>query len=147
MSEVARDRRLGNLTTPTKVQELQTALHAKAKAEPGFRFYLLYDKVYRRDVLEVAYRQCKANDGAPGADGVRFEDIEAEGVEGWLGELAERLRRKDYRPSPVKRVWIPKPNGKLRPSERVKHFETPVEGNLVSSTCAPLGRLALLLAG
>ena len=106
---------MGNLQTPNSVQKLQTALHAKAKAEPGFRFYLLYDKVYRADVLEFAYRQCKANGGAPGADGVRFEDIEAAGVEGWLGELAERLRRKDYRPSPVKRVWIPKPNGKLRP--------------------------------
>ena len=106
---------MGNLQTPNSVQKLQTALHAKAKAEPGFRFYLLYDKVYRADVLEYAYRQCKANGGASGADGVRFEDIDAAGAEGWLGELAERLRRKDYQPSPVKRVWIPKPNGKLRP--------------------------------
>jgi len=91
------------------------ALHTKAKEEPGFRFYLLYDKVYRRDVLTHAYRCCKANKGAAGVDEVRFEDIEANGAEHWLGELAERLRKKDYRPEAVKRVWIPKPNGKLRP--------------------------------
>jgi group II intron reverse transcriptase/maturase len=106
---------LGNLQTPMSVQRLQTALHAKAKEEPVFRFYLLYDKIYRRDVLECAYHSCKANKGAAGVDGVRFEDIEASGAERWLGELAERLRRKDYRPEAVKRVWIPKPNGKLRP--------------------------------
>lgn len=113
--QVERDRRLGNLKTPISVQKLQTALHAKAKEEPGFRFYLLYDKIYRRDVLEHAYRSCKANKGAAGVDGVGFEDIEASGVGQWLEELAERLRMKDYRPDAVKRVWIPKPNGKLRP--------------------------------
>lgn len=113
--EVGRNRRLGNLQTPISVQRLQTALHAKAKEEPGYRFYLLFDKIYRRDVLEHAYRRCKANKGAAGVDGVRFEDIEAAGVERWLGELAERLKRKDYRPEAVRRVWIPKPNGKLRP--------------------------------
>lgn len=106
---------MGNLQTPISVQKLQTALHAKAKEEPEFRFYLLYDKIYRRDVLEHAYLCCKANKGAAGVDGVRFEDIEASGVEHWLGELAQRLKRKDYRPEAVKRVWIPKPNGKLRP--------------------------------
>ena len=106
---------MGNLQTPISIQRLQTALHAKAKEEPGFRFYLLYDKIYRQDVLEYAYRSCKANKGAAGVDGARFEDIEAHGVERWLGELAERLKRKDYRPEAVKRVWIPKPNGKLRP--------------------------------
>jgi group II intron reverse transcriptase/maturase len=106
---------LGNLQTSIKVQRLQTALHAKAKEEPEYRFYSLYDKIYRRDVLEQAYRSCKANHGAAGVDGVRFEDIEAYGEERWLGELAERLRNKDYRPEAVKRVWIPKPNGKLRP--------------------------------
>jgi len=90
-------------------------LHAKAKEEPGYRFYLLYDKLYRQDVLDYAYRSCKANKGASGVDGVRFEDIEAYGEELWIGELAERLKRKDYRPEAVKRVWIPKPNGKLRP--------------------------------
>jgi len=106
---------LGNLRTPESVQKLQTALHAKAKGEPEYRFYLLYDKVYRQDVLEYAYRSCKANKGAAGVDGVRFEDIESAGEEQWLGELAERLRSKDYRPEAVKRVWIPKPNGKQRP--------------------------------
>jgi group II intron reverse transcriptase/maturase len=106
---------LGNLQTPISVQKLQTALHAKAKEEPGYRFYLLYDKIYRQDVLEHAYRSCKANKGAAGVDGVRFEEIEASGEEQWLGELAERLKKKDYRPEAVKRVWIPKPNGKQRP--------------------------------
>jgi group II intron reverse transcriptase/maturase len=95
---------------------LQSALHAKAKEEPGYRFYLLYDKVYRADVLEFAYRRCKANQGAAGVDGQRFEDIEAYGEGRWLGELAHRLRTKTYEPEAVKRVWIPKPNSsKLRP--------------------------------
>jgi len=107
---------LGNLATPASVQKLQSALHAKAKAEPGYRFYLLYDKVNRADVLEHAYRSCRANKGAAGVDGQRFEDIEAYGVERWLGELAHRLRTKTYEPQAVKRVWIPKPNSeKLRP--------------------------------
>ena len=111
-----RSRRLGNLTTPPSVQKLQSALHAKAKEEPGYRFYLLYDKVYRADVLEYAYRSCKANKGAAGVDGQRFEDIEAYGEGRWLGELTERLRSKTYEPEAVKRVWIPKPNSrKLRP--------------------------------
>ena len=113
--EVAKEKRLGNLTTQSNVQKLQAALHVKAKEEPEYRFYLLYDKVYRQDVLEEAYRSCKANKGAAGVDGVRFEDIEAYGKESWLGELAERLRAKDYRPEAVKRVWILKSNGKLRP--------------------------------
>lgn len=95
---------------------MQSALHAKAKEEPGYRFYLLYDKVYRADVLEFAYRCCKANKGAAGVDGQRFEDIEAYGEGRWLGELADRLRTKTYEPEAVKRVWIPKPNSsKLRP--------------------------------
>jgi retron-type reverse transcriptase len=95
---------------------LQSALHAKAKEEPGYRFYLLYDKVYRADVLEFAYRRCKANKGAAGVDGQRFEDIELYGEGRWLGELADRLRTKTYEPDAVKRVWIPKPNSsKLRP--------------------------------
>ena len=107
---------MGNLTTPPSVQKLQSALRAKAKAEPGYRFYLLYDKVYRADVLEYAYRCCKANKGAAGVDGQRFEDIQAYGESRWLGELAHRLRSKTYEPKAVKRVWIPKPNSdKLRP--------------------------------
>jgi retron-type reverse transcriptase len=95
---------------------LQSALHAKAKEQPGYRFYLLYDKVYRADVLEFAYRSCRANKGAAGVDGQRFEDIEAYGEGRWLGELADRLRTKTYEANAVKRVWIPKPNSsKLRP--------------------------------
>lgn len=107
---------MGNLTTPPSVQKLQSALHAKAKEQPGYRFYLLYDKVYRADVLEFAYRSCRANKGAAGVDGQRFEDIEAYGEGRWLGELADRLRTKTYEANAVQRVWIPKPNSsKLRP--------------------------------
>jgi RNA-directed DNA polymerase len=106
---------LGNLVTPLSVQKLQTALHAKAKDEPGRRFHALYDKLYREDVLRYAYRCCRANHGAPGVDGVRFEDIEACGVEPWLGELAKRLKEKTYQAEAIRRVYIPKPNGKLRP--------------------------------
>ena len=86
--EVARGRRLGNLSTPISVQKLQAALHAKAKAEPEFRFYALYDKLYRDDVLAHAYARCRANKGAPGVDGQTFDDIERYGRERWLGELA-----------------------------------------------------------
>jgi len=77
---------LGNLTTPQSVQKLQTALHAKAKAEAGYRFYALYDKISREDILAHAYAQCRSNKGAPGVDGQDFEDIEAYGVQRWLGE-------------------------------------------------------------
>ena len=86
---------MGNLQTPASVQRLQKALHGKAKGEPGYRFYLLYDKIYRPDILEHAYRSCKANQGAAGVDGVRVEDIEAYGEGRWLVELAERLRKKE----------------------------------------------------
>lgn len=106
---------MSDLQIPETVQRLRTALHTKAKEEPKFRFYILYDKIYRRDILEHAYRSCKANKGAAGVDGKTFADIEAYGEENWLGELAERLKKKDYQPEAVKRVWIPKPNGKLRP--------------------------------
>ena len=106
---------MGNLATPNKIQKLQKALHAKAKEEPDYRFYLLYDKIHRPDILLHAYRLCKANGGVAGVDGQRFDDIATYGVERWVEELAERLRTKDYRPEAVKRTWIPKPNGKLRP--------------------------------
>jgi group II intron reverse transcriptase/maturase len=106
---------LGNLATPKSVQKLQTALHAKAKAEPGFRFYALYDKIYREDILTHAYAQCRSNQGAPGVDDQDFEAVEAYGVERWLGELALALREEAYRPEPIRRVFIPKANGKLRP--------------------------------
>ena len=104
-----------SLQTPEKVRKLQKTLHAKAKGAPSYRFYLLYDKVYRADILEFAYRLCKANGGAAGVDGQTFADIEAYGMERWLGALTEELREKTYRPQAVRRVWIPKPDGKQRP--------------------------------
>jgi hypothetical protein len=91
---VVRERRLGNLATPASVQKLQTALHAKAKTEAGFRFYSLYDKIYREDILAHAYAQCCSNKGAPGVDGQNFSDIEVYGVQQWLGELRWRSRRR-----------------------------------------------------
>ncbi len=97
-----------SLPPPPKVQKLQAALHAKAKGSPGYRFYALYDKVYRRDVLECAYVRCRANGGAPGVDGQTFEDIEAYGRDRWLDELAEELRSERIDRSPVRRVYIPK---------------------------------------
>jgi len=104
-----------SLTTPVSVQKLQTALHDKAKESPELRFYALYDKVYRKDVLAFAYECCKANGGAAGVDGQTFEDIEAYGVERWLDELAQELKSRTYQPLPVRRVYIPKPDGKQRP--------------------------------
>ena len=104
-----------SLATPLSVQKLQKAMHDKAKGSPGFRFYALYDKVYRKDVLTFAYECCKANGGAAGVDGQSFEDIEEYGVERWLDELAEDLKNQTYRPLPVRRVYIPKPDGKQRP--------------------------------
>jgi RNA-directed DNA polymerase len=101
-------------TLPT-VQKLQVALHAKAKESPNYRFYALYDKVYRKDVLWTAHRRCLLNGGAPGVDRQTFADIEAYGVQRWLDELAEELRKKTYRPQAVRRVFIPKPDGKQRP--------------------------------
>jgi RNA-directed DNA polymerase len=106
---------LGNLSTPKSVQKLQMALHAKAKAEAGYRFYALYDKIGREDILAHAYAQCRSNKGASGVDGQDFADIEAYGVQRWLGELALALRQETYRPDPIRRVYIPKANGKLRP--------------------------------
>src|SRR5438270_10270872 len=91
------------------------ALHAKAKAEAGYRFYALYDKISRDDILAHAYAQCRSNKGAPGIDGQDFAEIEAYGAERWLGELALALRQETYRPEPIRRVFIPKANGKLRP--------------------------------
>jgi len=106
---------LGNLSTPKSVQKLRTALHAKAKAEAGYRFYALYDKISRDDILAHAYAQCRSNKGAPGVDSQDFADVEAYGVERWLGELALALREETYQPAPIRRVYIPKANGKLRP--------------------------------
>ena len=104
-----------SLEPPEKVGKLQTALHAKAKASPSYRFYLLYDKLYRWDVLVYAYERCKANKGAAGVDGQTFAYIEAYGERRWLEELAKELQDKTYQARPVLRVWIPKPDGKQRP--------------------------------
>jgi RNA-directed DNA polymerase len=102
-------------SNPEKVQKLQAALRAKAKESPSFRFYALYDKVYRKDVLWCAFWQCRFNDGAAGGDHQSFLEILDYGVEQWLDELAEELRTKRYRPRAVRRVYIPKPDGKQRP--------------------------------
>lgn len=104
-----------SLKTPEKIRKLQKALHAKAKEVPDYRFYLLYDKIYRADILQFAYRCCRQNGGAAGVDGQKFENIESYGIERWLGELAEELRNQTYQPKAVRRVFIPKPNGKQRP--------------------------------
>ena len=100
-----------SLSTPASVQKLQTALHAKAKESPSFRFYALYDKVYRKDVLAHAYDRCKAHDGAAGVDLQEFADVEAYGVERWLDELAQELKSRTYQPQPVRRVMIDKLGG------------------------------------
>jgi RNA-directed DNA polymerase len=104
-----------NLTTPEKVRKLQMTLNAKAKGSPSYRFYALYDKIYREDVLLFAYRLCKANGGAAGVDGMTFAQIERYGRERWLDELAEELRNKQYRADAIRRVYIPKPDGRERP--------------------------------
>jgi len=104
-----------SLETPEKIRQLQEKLYAKAKEESGFRFYLLYDKVYREDILKFAYRLARSNRGAPGVDGMTFEDIEARGLEEWLSGLRRELHDKTYTPSPVRRVMIPKPGGGERP--------------------------------
>lgn len=104
-----------SLETPDSVRKLQTALHVKAKESPNYRFYLLYDKLYRMDVLAHAFACCKANGGAAGVDGQTFDDIASYGAERWLGELAQELRTKTYRPAAVRREWIPKADGGQRP--------------------------------
>jgi RNA-directed DNA polymerase len=104
-----------SLTTPEAIRTLRRKLYGKAKAEPGYRFYLLYDKVWRADILRHAYDLARANKGAPGVDGVTFEQIEAAGLEGWLTRLGEELRAKTYQCQPVRRVMIPKPGGGERP--------------------------------
>jgi RNA-directed DNA polymerase len=104
-----------SLATPEKIRILQRKLYRKAKAEPAFRFYLLYDKIYREDILRHAYALARANAGAPGTDGMTFAAIEASGLERWLAGLREELISKTYRPDPVRRVMIPKSNGGERP--------------------------------
>ena len=104
-----------SLATPDKIRTLQHKLHVKAKNEPSFRFYLLYDKVYRADILEHAYLLAKANRGASGVDGMTFDDIEKSGRREWLEGLGKELREKTYKPQAVRRVMIPKPGGGQRP--------------------------------
>jgi len=104
-----------SLTTPDNIRTLQRKLYLKAKAEPGYRFYLLYDKVYRADILRHAYDLVRSNKGAPGVDGVNYAAIEAAGLENWLSGIGMDLRTKTYQPQPVRRVMIPKPGGGERP--------------------------------
>ena len=104
-----------NLTTPDKIRSLQRKLYGKAKAEPAYRFYRLYDKIHRPDMLAHAHALARDNEGAPGVDGVTFEAIEAAGLEEWLAALREDLASRTYRPQPVRRVTIPKPGGGERP--------------------------------
>lgn len=106
---------MATLTTPEKLRDLQRALYQRAKKEPKFRFYALYDKVYRKDVLEHAYALARANGGAPGPDGKSFEQIELGGVKELLEGLHEELKTKRYKPGPVRRVYIPKLSGGERP--------------------------------
>jgi RNA-directed DNA polymerase len=104
-----------SLTTPEAIRTLQRKLYGKAKTEPVYRFYLLYDKVWRADILRHAYDLARANEGAPGVDGTTFAQIEAAGLEDWLTRLGEELRAKAYQCQPVRRVMIPKPGGGERP--------------------------------
>jgi RNA-directed DNA polymerase len=104
-----------SLATPLKLRRLQEALYIKAKQEPAYRFYLLYDKVYRADILAHAYALAKQNGGAPGVDGVTVEDIEAAGLERGLAVVGEAVRTETYRVQPVRGVLIPKPGGGERP--------------------------------
>lgn len=104
-----------SLETPIKIREFQRKLYTKAKQEPGYRFYMLYDKIHREDILAHAYELAKANGGAPGVDGQSFDGIESKGREGWLAGLRQELVQESYQPQAVRRVMIPKPNGGERP--------------------------------
>src|ERR1700724_1724142 len=121
-----------SLTTPDKIRSLQRKLYCKAKAEPTFRFYLLYDKICREDVLVHAYRLARFNAGAPGVDGMTFARIEKQGLEVWLAGLRAELVSKTYRPDPVRRVMIPKANGVERP------LGIPTIRDLVTQTAAKI---------
>jgi RNA-directed DNA polymerase len=103
------------LKTPDKIRTFQRKLYLKAKAEPDFRFYLLYDKIYRADILQYAYRLVKAKAGSAGVDGMTFQQVESEGADEWLSGIREQLRTKTYKPQPILRVKIPKPGGGERP--------------------------------
>ena len=121
-----------SLKTPVKIQTFQRKLYLKAKAEPDYRFYLLYDKMYREDILLYAYRLAKANRGAAGIDGVTFDQIESQGAEKWLSGIRDELRTKTHKPHPVLRVMIPKPGGGQCP------LGIPTIGDRVIQTAARL---------
>lgn len=121
-----------SLATPEKIRRLQRKLYVKAKQEPKFRFYQVYDKIYREDILKHAYDRCRSNNGKPGVDGVNFEQIESEGLEEWLRRLGDVLRDKTYEASPVRRVMIPKANGGERP------LGIPIIWDRVAQTAAKL---------
>src|SRR6267154_2824652 len=104
-----------SLGTPMKIRMLQKKLYQKAKEEPSYRFYLLYDKMQREDILGHAYALVKSNQGAPGVDGQSSWGIESQGLEEWLSGIRKDLREKTYKPQPVRRVIIPKPGGGERP--------------------------------
>src|SRR2546428_6253223 len=104
-----------SLETPSKIRMLQRKLYLKAKEEPTYRFYLLYDKIYRQDILAFAYELAKSNKGAPGVDGQSFEEIESQGLKEWLVGIRNDLRARTYKPQPVRRVMIEKAGGGERP--------------------------------
>jgi RNA-directed DNA polymerase len=114
-----------SLATPEKIRTLQRKLYCKAKAEPTFRFYLLYDKICREDILAHAYALARANGGAPGVDGTTFGQIEAAGLDGWLAGLRKDLVARTYQPAPVRRTMIPKPGGGVR---QPRHPDDPGPG-------------------
>jgi RNA-directed DNA polymerase len=122
-----------SLETPIKIRMLQRKLYQKAKEEPSYRFYLLYDKMYRGDVLAHAYALVRSNQGAPGVDGQSFWGIESKGLEEWLSGIREDLRAKTYRPQAVRRVMIPKPGGGERPGS---HSESERGRGLYFARCA-----------
>ena len=124
-----------SLETPIKIRMLQRKLYQKAKEEPSYRFYLLYDKMYREDVLAHAYALVKSNQGAPGVDGQSFWGIESQGLEEWLSGIREDLRAKTYRPQAVRRVMNPKPGGGER-RFAAKQIYTLRRSNLRSLTCS-----------
>src|SRR5437763_14499099 len=130
-----------SLATPESIRKLQRKLYLKAKAEPTFRFYLLYDKICRENILCHAYDLARANKGAPGVDGVTFAMIEAAGREEWLAAIRKDLVARTYRPGPVRRVTIPKPGGGERP------LGIPTIRDRVGQTAAQLGRGPTFEAG
>jgi len=111
-SEAGKEAEIGvSLATPDKIRQLQKKLYRKAKQEPDYRFYLLYDKVYREDILAHAWQLVREHNGAPGVDGISCESIEARGVEEWLAGIRKELHEQTYKPDPVRRVMIPKRGG------------------------------------